>query len=250
VITAVRYELRSDLVGVYLHGSLATGSFRRAGSDVDLIIVSRSSLDEITRRRLASAFLGIWRLRPITETLEMHVMREDAAKSFVHPTPYELAWNDKRADDVDPQPGLDPDLAAHCSVTRARGVALVGPPPETVFGEVPWEDYLDSVLRDCDWNLADDHIFGNPTYAVLNACRVLEMLRRGPGVISNKEEGGRWALSVVPAEHRGIVERALEVYTAADDVAFGSHRAALERFRDWVQGELGRLRRAARPVQR
>jgi streptomycin 3"-adenylyltransferase len=242
VVTAARYELRNDLVGVYLHGSLATGCFRRAGSDVDLLIVSRNSLDEISRRRLASAFLGIWRLRPITETIELHVIREDAARTFVHPMPYELVWDDKRAEDTEPRPGLDPDLAAHCAMTRARGVALVGPPPETVFGEVPWQHYVDSVLRDFDWNVADDHFIGNPTYGVLNACRVLEMLTH-PGVVSNKEEGGRWGLGVVPAEHRAMVERALEVYTAAEEVAFGQpHHAALDRFRDWVQGEVGRLR--------
>jgi streptomycin 3"-adenylyltransferase len=241
VITAVRYELRGDLVGIYLHGSLATGCFRRAGSDVDLVIVARHSLDEITRRRLASAFLGIWRLRPIMETLEMHVVREDAARTFVHPMPYELVWDDKRAD-TEPRPGLDPDLAAHCSMTRARGIALVGPPPETVFGEVPWGDYLDSVLRDFDWNVTDDHFVANPTYGVLNACRVLEMLMH-PGVVSNKEEGGRWALGVVPEEHRAIIRRALEVYGSADEVSFGRHHhVALDRFRDWVRVEVERLR--------
>jgi predicted nucleotidyltransferase len=248
VVSAVRYELRGDLVGVYLHGSLATGSFRRAKSDVDLLIVTRAPLDEITRRRLASAFLGIWRLRPITGTLELHVVLADAARHHVHPMPYELSWDDKRADDSAPLGGRDPDLAAHCAMTRARGVALIGPPPAEVFGEVQWSDYLDAVLADLAWILNDDHIVESPFYGVLNACRVLEMLDRGPGITSNKEESGRWAQGVVPVEHLALVARALEVYCSDDPVSLADRQVAgiawdveaLRRFRDWVRAEVER----------
>ena len=65
---------------------------------------------------------------------------------------------------------LDPDLAGHFTVTRRRGVRLAGAPIASAVPEVPWADYLDSILRDYTWacERADD----NPVYLVLNTCRI------------------------------------------------------------------------------
>jgi hypothetical protein len=53
---------------------------------------------------------------------------------------------------------------------------------------------------------------GRPVYAVLNACRTLQLLSEGPGTVANREEGARWALDRLPPEHRPLVERALACY--------------------------------------
>jgi hypothetical protein len=88
----------------------------------------------------------------------------------------------------------DPELLAHFAMARARGVALLGPPPEDLIAPVDRSDLLRSFADDLA--SAIDGELGS--YAVLNACRALRLVREG--VLCSKPEGGRWAMS------QGIVE--------------------------------------------
>ena len=82
--------------------------------------------------------------------------------------------------------GLDRDLAAHFTVTRAVGVPLWGAPAADVFAPVPAADYLDSIWYDVEG--AEDDILENPVYVILNLCRVLAYLRDG-AVLSKAQAG-------------------------------------------------------------
>ena len=105
----------------------------------------------------------------------------------------------------------DPDLAAHISVCRARGIALIGPDARDMFEPVPRADYLDSVLGDFDW-LRNEEV--PAVYAALNACRTLRLMRE-EGVYS-KLECGLWALAQPELPGKGYVARALKAYGMGD----------------------------------
>ncbi len=210
-----------DVVGVYLHGSLAMGGFRRPKSDVDLLVVVESAMGDEVRSSLAADMLSLFDRRPIVGGLELSVMARHTLEPFRHPAPYEFHFGENWADDVrgggsGPR-GTDPDLAAHCTVTRSRGVALAGPAPSEVIGEVPRWAYLDAVLDDLRWIL-DGGIVESPFYGVLNICRSALVLLDDPGVPPTKEEGALWALGHVPAEHRGVIEEALGCYRSAAEI--------------------------------
>ncbi|MHB8576551.1 MAG: DUF4111 domain-containing protein, partial [Dehalococcoidia bacterium] len=102
----------------------------------------------------------------------------------------------------------DPDLAAHITVLRQRGLALRGPPIAEVFPVVPAADYVASILADV--TEAAGQIDIHPTYAVLNLCRVLQYLL--DGAISSKDEAGVWAAGFLPARVRRVVSAALAAY--------------------------------------
>ncbi len=246
MVAAFQQALGSGLVGVYLHGSLAMGCYYRPKSDLDLLVVVGERLDPTVRRELALMTADLSGARPTLGNLELSVLWQGHTRHFAHPSPYELhysaAWRERiRRGEVDyATDGRDPDLAAHCSVVRVRGVALVGPPIAEIFGPVPWDDYLDAVLDDYRWIVEDDHILETPVYGVLNCCRALALLTEGEGTVRSKEEGGLWGLTHLPVEHRPLIEQALRCYRSPDRIDEAHRRTggmawdaeALRRFRD------------------
>ena len=103
------------LIGLYLHGSLSTGTWR-PGSDVDLLAVVAAPEDEATVEAVAAA--------------------ADV------PAPMELrVWPSDRP---------DRDLPVHRTAVAVAGVALYGPPPAEVVEAAPWGDFLAVLLEDMD----------------------------------------------------------------------------------------------------
>jgi streptomycin 3"-adenylyltransferase len=210
-----RLDHIEGVIAVYLHGSLAMGSFFRPKSDVDLLVVVEEPLTNPHRRRLAADLLQFLDQRPIVGGIELSVVRRGSLESFEHPMPYELHFSEKWAEDVreggsGPR-GTDPDLAAHCTMTRLRGLSLRGPEPSVLIGEVPYDAYLDAVMGDVRWIL-DGGIVKSPFYGVLNLCRTLQTVLSEPELPPSKDEGGRWALDNLPPEHRAVVTAAMECY--------------------------------------
>ena len=113
-----------------------------------------------------------------------------------------------------------------------------------------WVDFLDAVLDDWRWIVADDHILESPLYAVLNSCRVLQLLAEGEGTVASKEEGARWALAHVPVAQRAVVQQALDCYCSDRRVTIPERKtgglawnaAALRGFRGYAASEVARLR--------
>jgi predicted nucleotidyltransferase len=250
-----RDELGASLVGIYLHGSLATGCYHRPKSDADLLIVVREALTDAARWRLGRRLLALADARPTVGTLELSVIREEDARPFRHPLPYEFHFGEGVAAQIrdgtyaHPSGAADGDLGAHVIVARSRGVTLEGPPAAEVFGPVPWAVFADSVLSDFTWIVEDDHVLESPFYAVLNACRTIQLLREPEGTVANKEEGALWALDHLPPEHRPVIEAALACYRSGAPVTPETRKtggrewdaAALRAFRDFAAAEAAAL---------
>ena len=213
----------ADLVGVYLHGSLAMGCFNPLVSDIDVLVVVGRKLDVATKAAIGDALLRLSREAP-PNGIELSVLTRAALENWVHPAPFELHFSKEWADDyaaarVDfERERTDPDLAAHVTVTRRRGVTLFGRPIAEVFLEIPWRDYLASILADAEQS------FGNvergpdrgechvPMYAVLNACRVLAAVEER--LVLSKREGGEWAKVHLPTPCHPIIDSALREYAS------------------------------------
>ncbi|BAS28624.1 hypothetical protein LIP_2795 [Limnochorda pilosa] len=206
--------LGNRLLGIYLHGSLATGGFRPARSDVDLIGISRLPVEPIEKRRLAALLL---RLSGSPCVVEFHLLAAEDLDPWRHPAPYLFhfseSWRERLTAEIgdgswrqwNDEVHVDPDLAAHITVARARGAALYGPPPASVFPLVPPKDYLVSILSDLHWAL--ERFDQDPEYAIMNACRTLAYLETGR--VLSKDEGAAWALERLPPGSRRAVRWAL-----------------------------------------
>ena len=208
-----KVTLQSNLTGVYLHGSLAMGCFNLLSSDIDFLVVVRTSLSVATKQRIIDFVLPLAEQAP-AKSLEFSVVLLTYLEHFIYPTPFELhfsnMWKDQyKVGAVDfEQHNTDPDLAAHFVITRERGICLYGEPIKQIFPRVPDEYYSQSIMGDAEDILQD--VTENPVYSVLNLCRVLAY--QTEGLIASKVEGGEWALKHLDKQYGSLVVQALNDY--------------------------------------
>jgi len=215
IAAGYREILGGAFVGLYVHGSLAFGCFRREVSDLDFIVVVSESPSDDARIRMIRLLLSLEPEAP-AKGFEMSVVLERYCREFVYPTPFELHYSvthrEKALADIKEycksMRGTDKDLAAHFTVIRAVGYALVGSPVTEVFGEVPREAYIDSLLYDVGNAAAE--IGDAPMYLTLNLCRVLAYLR--DGAVLSKKQGGEWGLAKLPERWHPQIRAALAAY--------------------------------------
>jgi len=211
------YEiLKDNLVGIYLHGSLALGCFNSKVSDIDFLIVVRDKLSLEIKREIVKTTLWLASLKDIPpKGLEFSIVLEKHLKDFIHPMPFEFhyskVWHNAYEEDkIDlSKDNRDRDLSAHIMVIINRGISLYGKPIKEVFPQVPREYYIDALMYDVEGIIND--ILGDPVYGILNLCRVLCFLEEE--IVASKEEGGFWGVNNLPEKYRKLISKALNVYT-------------------------------------
>jgi predicted nucleotidyltransferase len=241
VADSLRDTLGDALLSVVVHGSLAMGCYRTPKSDVDMLAVTTRALAPAERQRAAEGLIAAHDARRSGAGIEMSVVTAEAARAGQHPMPFELHVGDGGSL-VEMREGrfdytanhTDADLAAHIMVTRARGVALFGPPPSQVFAPVAWSHYLDALETDLDWAL--ERLAEDPVYFVLNACRVLQIDALGEDTVMSKAEGAAWGRDHLPEQYRPLIGAALAHYLSDEpEGTVVLDAAALEKFAAFVR---------------
>ena len=82
VVDIWRRHLGDNLIGVYLHGSIALNAFHLDSGDIDILVVVRDSLEVVTKLEIAGDIIEIDRSpRP----LEMSAVKQIDAKNWKTP---------------------------------------------------------------------------------------------------------------------------------------------------------------------
>ncbi|WP_409342302.1 aminoglycoside adenylyltransferase domain-containing protein [Paenibacillus sp. MBLB4367] len=219
-LTALRDHLIDyvghNLVGIYVHGSLALNSFNPDVSDLDVIVLLREGLVLELRYELVKLFLA---LSNQPAPIEISVIALDAIWPWKHPTPFQLHSSEYWRKAYEEQIGrenkqfwaetpVDPDLACHITLILQRGICLYGKPAQEVFPSVPEQDFRSSILSGVDH--AADAVQTAPVYGILTLCRILSYLETG--MIISKEEAGQWVLARIPEHIRYVVRQAADTY--------------------------------------
>lgn len=204
-----------NLVGIYIHGSLALGCFNWDNSDIDFIVVLKNAPAQEQKEEYITGILKINKDSP-PKGLEMSVVLEKYTRRFVYPTPFELHFSNAHLKSCSDNMGTfcrnmhgtDKDLAAHFTIINYACIVIYGKPAEYTFGEVPPEYYFDSIK--CDMENAEEEITKNPVYIILNLCRVLAY--RYDGLILSKKDGGIWGTEHIDKAYSDIIGKALGAY--------------------------------------
>lgn len=205
----------TNLVGVYVHGSLALGCFSWENSDIDFIVVLEHVPTQAQKEDYISELLDINKNSP-PKGLEMSIVLEKVTRQFVYPTPFELHFSKthfKRCTEniseyCQHMHGTDKDLAAHFTMINHSCMTVYGKPAKETFGEVPEKDYWDSMVYDIE--NAQEDILENPVYIILNLCRVLAY--RYDKLILSKKDGGYWGMAHLDEPYGGLIKNALDIY--------------------------------------
>ncbi|MBQ6934431.1 MAG: DUF4111 domain-containing protein [Clostridia bacterium] len=214
--------LGENLVGIYLHGSLAMGHFKPKTSDIDLIIVVNSPLSHDEKRKYLEMITSL------DERIEMSIVLRSACRPFVHPAPFELHISKAHLASYKADPdgyiirmtGTDRDLAAHFSIINTHGKKLYGEEISDVFDIVSREDYMDSIIYDIV-NAASE-ITENPVYFTLNLCRALAYKRKG--LILSKGQGGLWGMVNIPG-YSNFIFSAVQAQHSGEEMIFDADKA-------------------------
>lgn len=234
-----RRILKENLVGVYLHGSAAMGCFYPEKSDLDILIIVKDSISNEEKLEFMQETIKFNEEAP-AKGLEWSIVKRAFCNPFVYPTPFELHFSEmhlnwfleKPEDYVERMNGTDRDLAAHVMILKSYGIVLYGEAVDDVFGEVPREDYFDSIWNDIV--SAQEDILNDPMYVILNLCRVLGYLE--DGLILSKQTGGEWGIRNVLPKYCGLIELALECYASNKVMAVDTELAV--QFVCYMLGEI------------
>ncbi len=234
----IQRALKEKLAGLYLFGSLVMGDFDRAISDIDLLAVTTSEVDE-------------------REFAELEVMHNDFVRKYPE-------WNDrieiayvsttalktyktKKSQIGIISPGepfhmkeAGNDWLINWWMALEKGVALFGPPPTAFIEPISQEEFVSAVREQArewrEWvHTGQKRKF--QAYAILTMCRALYAYENGEQ--ASKKQAALWAMERLP-EWASLIEKAVEWREAWEEegVDHEATYAETEKFVHFVVGEI------------
>ncbi len=204
LLSSIQDVLGDRLVSLYLYGSLSSGDFDPASSDVDFLAVTRGAIVENDpaferlrqmHERVAASDL------PFADHLEGSYIAEDTLRRYDpanarHPTigvdwPFTFGFHDA-------------NWVIERAIVRERGVVLYGPPPETLIDPVSPQQLREAACQQMNdhWReTIHDEAFllkrNYSAFAVLTLCRALYTIQHG--AFCSKPVAAAWAKEKYPA---------------------------------------------------
>jgi Domain of unknown function (DUF4111) len=214
LLGGVAEAVGDDLVGLYLHGSLALGDFFPPSSDIDFHAATAGRLGRPALERLGAMHArfkaeGGWVARLEGVYLSPAALRGQGAAGDRQPT-VGSDWDFGLG-----RPG--PTWVLDRWVTRERGVVVTGPDPRELIDPIGAGELRAAVLASMlgDWagRLAPDADLAwlrprnYQAFAVLTMCRDLYALDRG--VLVSKPEAAAWARRRLGPAWAPLIDRAV-----------------------------------------
>jgi predicted nucleotidyltransferase len=215
--TELQRLLDQNLLGIYLHGSLALGGFQPERSDIDVIVVTAQRIDLETKRRCIELLL---RISKMPCPLDIRFLAQQDLIPYQQPLRCELhyseIWRENYQQELrtgtwkhwNGSAQRDPDLAVHLTVLHRYGICLYGKPITEVLPLVPESDFRDAIIKDVQVEQGEP--LYDPISYILNTCRVCAYLR--DGTILSKDAGGVWGLAHLPEQYHPLIHQALALY--------------------------------------
>jgi len=205
--------LDNQLVGVYLTGSLTYGDFDRGSSDIDFLVVSRSSLSDRQREQVKNLHNQIAEKYPLwAKRIECSYITEDMLENIEPPInsrPYingGQMWN--------PDPPYGNEWMLNLYVLYESGIALVGPDPKILINhpinielvrEASRKDFhqeWEPLLKDSS-SLQDSHF---QAYVILTLCRILHRAKNDK--VASKKVASAWVKKLYSKTWHHLIEAA------------------------------------------
>jgi hypothetical protein len=213
LLTDVQAALGDHFVGMYLHGSLASGDFDPQRSDIDFVVVTAGALPmpsalipalaTLHARLIDSGLNGATKLEGTY--FPQPALRRYTPSDALYPSVNEARFY---------LGGHGSDWVIQSHILREQGIVLVGPAPRGWIDPVAPDDLrraMRALLREWWAPMLHDtaRLRSNEyqAYAILTMCRALYTLETG-AVVSKPVAAG-WAQAALDARRATVIERAL-----------------------------------------
>jgi len=218
-------ELKENLVGIYLVGSIASGDFD-SDSDVDFLVVTNIEVTEAQMKALQELQIKIHDIDcypakhlegsyiSIRDLNDWNIVGEKKLYYFDNgSTTYERSTHDNKW---------------HVRwILRERGISLVGRKPETIVRAIPMVELKNEikttmlqVMEMFEGEISQPLNFFNSrfgqSFVVLTYCRMLHTLHTG--TVQSKKAGAAWAKQVTDPKWAKLIDQA---WIERDGVRFG-----------------------------
>jgi predicted nucleotidyltransferase len=210
VRSRIQAVLRTRLVGLYLYGSLVTGDFDPDRSDLDLLAVISSELDQNELAALGAMHQDIARDEKRWDNrLEVAYLSTNALRTFKSETsPIAIIspgepFHRKTA---------DKDWLINWYYAREQGLTLFGPSPKLLIEPISHEEvllWLRDHLRSWPELIGKFRTRNGQVYATLTMCRALYTFNTGG--LNSKPQAASWAAKQFP-EWAPLVNNALRAW--------------------------------------
>ncbi len=185
--------IHEQLIGIYIHGSYAQGTFKWERSDIDMIVLIKDNLSTEQKEKLLKLFISIKDEGPKKE-IEISFLNFKNLTEERHPYSYEFHYSPywyKHFDEnkwqlTTEQYKTDPDLSSHIMNLRSKGIIVCGPDIDIVFPVISEQEFIESVLYD------ESDAPLNNVDTIMNLCRSYYFYKEVR--IISKLEGLKWMM--------------------------------------------------------
>ena len=198
----------SSLVGLYLFGSLTTGDFDAAISDIDLLAVLADAPSERLVARLRRMHADLARANSAwDDRIEViYISAHGLATCRTHTTTIAVISQGEPFHVVE----AGRDWVLNWYPARKNGERLLGPPIDSLIPPIPSAEYIEEVRRSLVGftnRIPDDAPPGSQAYAILTMCRGLYAIRFGERL--SKPAAAVWAQQAFP-QWANLIRQALD----------------------------------------
>lgn len=244
VVNIWKKHLGDELIGVYLHGSIALDAFNPDSGDIDILVVVKDSIDIPVKLEIARDIIGLDR-KPCP--LEMSAVKLSDAKNWKTPGNcvfhYSDFWTEKymkRFDNSDVDVYVvdhefpDADVTSYIKLLKQCGIVLYGREIQEVFADVSDEDFWAAISADIDDY--DFHDYDARYFAsnVLILGRILSFKKERR--ILSKYDGGKWMIDHVPEDLKYLPKLAMKIWFEGEEHLLPEED--LSRLRDYLVNEI------------
>jgi hypothetical protein len=211
LLTSVQATLGDHFIGMYLHGSLASGDFDRQRSDIDFVVVTAGALPDALIPALAALHARLldsglsWATKLEGTYFPQQVLRRYTLSDALYPSVNEARFY---------MGGHGSDWVIQSHILREHGIVLAGPAPRSWIDPVAPDDLrqaMRALLHEWWAPMLDDtarlRSAEYQAYAILTTCRALYTLETG--AVVSKPVAARWAQAALGARRAALIERAL-----------------------------------------
>jgi predicted nucleotidyltransferase len=211
-LSRVQRVLGKNFVGLYLHGSLATGDFNIKRSDIDFLVVTAEEVSDQILPALKAMHEGIaasgldWATKLEGPYISQASLRRFDPAQAKHP------WLGADGNFSIQELGIDWIIQLY--IIREYGITVAGPNPQALIDPIEPDHLRQAELRTLqEWWLPQ---LQNPvrlqsseyqTYAILTMCRALYTLQHG--VVVSKPAAAEWTQKALGEPWAGLIELAL-----------------------------------------